>query len=355
MGLRYRFTLGVLAVFYPCDGAQMFETPAGIVFRSVSALDDGKEIGVHDAHGSKSCTEYLMERRRAEEPAVRVSFSESELSSERLRLARGKVSFLFLSDTQQNQAEHWKAGKIAGAWIDRDPSIQFVLNAGDLVHWTTEYEYRQYRRASERYAIKVPIVPVIGNHEYYGDRELERRNSIYGHPSTARGFYSLDYGTFVLLVLNSNIEAMGKQGADDQTAWLKETLKAQREAGRTVLVAMHHPAHSSGFGMIWMYWNPKYIRRHWQPLFEEYGVRLVLSGHEHVYERLQTGSVPAIVAGPVGGSLARVRPGGSGYSVFRAPAKRTLTRIEVESGGRIDVQTIDIASGDEIDRAVYEP
>ncbi|WP_438290674.1 purple acid phosphatase family protein [Streptomyces sp. HUAS TT7] len=69
-----------------------------------------------------------------------------------------------------------------------------------------------------------------------------------------------------------------------QHRWLERELKAARaDAGIDwIVVFMHHPMISSsrsGSG------SDLGIREAWGPLFDAYGVDLVLSGHEHYYER----------------------------------------------------------------------
>ena len=69
-----------------------------------------------------------------------------------------------------------------------------------------------------------------------------------------------------------------------QTRWLEETLAAaQRDASVDwIVVQMHQDALSSsksGNG------SDKGIRESWLPLFDRYGVDLVLCGHDHDYER----------------------------------------------------------------------
>lgn len=72
--------------------------------------------------------------------------------------------------------------------------------------------------------------------------------------------------------------------AGAQTRWLEETLAAakQDESIDWIIVQMHQDAMSSahrGNG------SDKGIRETWLPLFDRYGVDLVLCGHDHDYER----------------------------------------------------------------------
>jgi 3',5'-cyclic AMP phosphodiesterase CpdA len=64
----------------------------------------------------------------------------------------------------------------------------------------------------------------------------------------------------------------------EQLAWLEETL-AQSDATWRI-VALHHPPYSAGYQG-----SSADVRAVFQPVFERYGVQLVLSGHDHDYQR----------------------------------------------------------------------
>jgi hypothetical protein len=64
-----------------------------------------------------------------------------------------------------------------------------------------------------------------------------------------------------------------------QVKWLEETLTGAREAWK--IVFFHHPLYSSGK----THGSDERLRAVLEPLFQKYGVSLVLSGHDHFYER----------------------------------------------------------------------
>lgn len=64
----------------------------------------------------------------------------------------------------------------------------------------------------------------------------------------------------------------------DQRAWLDATLGSSR--ARWKIVAVHHPPYSAGYQG-----SSLEVREAFSPLFAEHGVQLVLSGHDHDYQR----------------------------------------------------------------------
>jgi acid phosphatase type 7 len=125
--------------------------------------------------------------------------------------------------------------------------------------------------------------PIPGNHEYetQGARGyFEYFGEAAGDPE--EGYYSYDLGSWHIVALNSNCgEGEIRCGPGSaQTEWLKEDLAANSDEGRCTLAYMHHPRFSSGeeHGS-----TPK-LEPLWEALYEA-GADVVLSGHEHNYER----------------------------------------------------------------------
>ena len=67
----------------------------------------------------------------------------------------------------------------------------------------------------------------------------------------------------------------------EQIAWLEETLKASKEAWK--IVYFHHPLYSSGR----THGSDLKLRETLEPLFVKYGVSVVFTGHDHLYERMK--------------------------------------------------------------------
>jgi acid phosphatase len=81
-----------------------------------------------------------------------------------------------------------------------------------------------------------------------------------------------------------------------QLRFLERVLAAERT--RPVIVAYHQPTRTAGLH------RPQTVQqRVWEPLFVRYGVRLVLQGHNHLYERIRHRGVTYVTSGGGGASL----------------------------------------------------
>lgn len=89
-----------------------------------------------------------------------------------------------------------------------------------------------------------------------------------------RGYYSYDLGAWHIVSLNSNIPV---EAGSAQERWLRADLAAH--PSRCTLAYWHHPVFSSG-----RHGNSPRMRALWVVLYE-FGVDVVVNGHDHHYER----------------------------------------------------------------------
>jgi 3',5'-cyclic AMP phosphodiesterase CpdA len=114
--------------------------------------------------------------------------------------------------------------------------------------------------------------PAPGNHEY----ATPGAAGYFGYFGAVAGpgYYSFQLGQWRLFSLDSNLAPAAHAA---QLAWLKAELA--RHPARCTLAYWHHPLYSSG-----MHGNIARMQDAWQALYDA-GAELVLSGHDHVYER----------------------------------------------------------------------
>jgi Calcineurin-like phosphoesterase len=133
--------------------------------------------------------------------------------------------------------------------------------------------------------------PVPGNHEYDSASAAAPYFDYFGASAGAPGlgFYSYDLGNWHVIALNSNI-AVGVRSA--QAAWLRNDLTVH--AARCTLAYWHFPLFSSS-----KHGNTEQMREFWR-ILDEFGAEVVLSAHDHVYERFAPQDADG-VAEPDGG------------------------------------------------------
>ncbi|MBW3651484.1 MAG: metallophosphoesterase [Actinobacteria bacterium] len=141
--------------------------------------------------------------------------------------------------------------------------------------------------------------PAPGNHEYAGGKA--RGYFGYFGPAAAgvdgRGWYSYDLGGWHIVALNSVCSAVGGCGeGSPQLAWLRADLESSK--AECVLAYWHHARHSSG-----LHGSDAGYEAFWQVLSSA-GADVVLSGHDHHYERFAPiAGIRQFVVGTGGRSL----------------------------------------------------
>lgn len=167
-------------------------------------------------------------------------------------------------------------------------AVTGVLALGDTQYYCGGYGafLRSYDRSWG--AFKSRTHPAVGNHEYLtsGGTGCNARNAgangyfrYFGHSAGARGqgYYSFDLGRWHLIALNSSCsEAGGCSESSPQGRWLAADLAAH--PNRCTLAFWHIPLFDSGD------LDEAGTRPLWQLLYD-HNADLVLTGHDHIYER----------------------------------------------------------------------
>ncbi|HEX2258178.1 MAG TPA: metallophosphoesterase [Actinomycetota bacterium] len=122
-----------------------------------------------------------------------------------------------------------------------------------------------------------------GNHDVAGDSTFR----VLG----AERYYRWSAGLLDFFVLDSN------RAADPvQAEWLARQLEESRAAVKVAV--FHHSPYTAG-----LHENNQDVRRLWVPLFERFGVRLVLTGHNHGYEHSVVNGIHYVVTGGGGATI----------------------------------------------------
>jgi Icc-related predicted phosphoesterase len=192
----------------------------------------------------------------------------------------------------------------------------FVCFSGDIVY--NGYDQDDWKAWDTETAIwrdrKIPVYPVLGNHDLHGDQKIALQNYFQRFPDLKESrYYSVRAANALLLALDSSLdEVSGPQGQ-----WLASKLDNIPSDVDFVFFLFHHPPYTSSSD------DKKYGGGHSARAGEQALAKMledrqahtrarfvVFSGHVHNYERHEHGGVTYFVSG--GG-------GAHAYPIERGP------------------------------------
>jgi len=155
---------------------------------------------------------------------------------------------------------------------------------------------------------RTELVAALGNHDVRTDDGVPLSEAL-GLPGR---WYAQQFGSVAVVVVDST-----RPQDPEQLRWLDETLASC--AAPWVVVMQHHPPNSAGY-----HGSDLASRANLVPLYERHGVDLVLSGHDHDYQRTENiGGVTYVVSG----GAATLRP--TGREQFTVTAASTYHFVEL--------------------------
>lgn len=211
--------------------------------------------------------------------------------------------FAWMSDFETGTSTH---DKIATLVLAASP--HFSLYGGDLCEIGSSYlSYKNefFRSNQLSLAARVPFFNATGN----GEKWETNTKAFTQAPSSAsgnQGYYSFDYGDLHVVIMNY-MDPDGYAEGSPQYDFIASDLAATTKKWK--IVTCHVPAYTSGGehgendGMIALTKN----------VFEPRGVDLVLSGHNHFYQRNFVNGIYHLIIGSAGASLYDAGPV-SGYT-----------------------------------------
>ena len=222
------------------------------------------------------------------------------------------VGDIGLDQLPRENDNRYQYDKVAELIYGSNPEAFLMLgdgqhNDGELVDYLSYYD-------SAFNVLKDVVYPATGNHDYYvsdyaegyfayfGDEEycahydlVTMYSDLEGNPL---GYYSFDIGSWHIIVLNSHLANLCEFGEDGlpvegsgarmQYEWLKADLESHPdELYPGTIVTMHHPLYDWElyYRCEWINWFDLLPRQHIWELLCEYDVEMVLSGHNHNYQR----------------------------------------------------------------------
>jgi len=204
----------------------------------------------------------------------------------------------------------------------RDPSYQTLAicagdraDADDETVWDTQYFSRAWKNIPY-FLARIPVAGPRGNHEKAGTVFKQ----YYPYPYVSDFYWSFDYGPVHIIVLDQFVSyAPGSPQYD----WLVSDLAAISKPWK--IIALHMPGWSAGG----VHENNLEVQEYIQPLCLQYGIDLVISGHNHYYARADVSGVQHLTTG--GASDYISTPVGGDYIVI---SERAFHHLEIDIEGR---------------------
>jgi hypothetical protein len=284
---------------------------------------------VHDGVGTQDAT-----FRTAPTAAARTPFSFTAFGDQGITRWAGSVTGML---ARYSPAFHLLAGDVSYA------------DQGGRGHVDDTYQPRvwdDYLAQITPVASGVPWMLAAGNHELeavYADHGYAGLTTRFDFPQNGPSgcptVYSFVYGSVGVVSLDSNdltseLATNRDYSQGRQTVWARERFAALRAdpAVDFVVALLHHCAYASSAA----HGSDAGVRTALGPLFDEFAVDLVISGHNHQYERTDPirGGI-AVVPAPPGSTIASqdagttylcVGTGGMGNTLFDVADRNRMVR-----------------------------
>ena len=183
----------------------------------------------------------------------------------------GSVKFAVIGDTGSGTAQQREVGDMMVQYRTLFP-YEFVLMMGDNMYGGEAPKDFEKKFSSPYKALldnKVKFYATLGNHDQALQVNYENFNM------NGKEYYRFKKGSVAFYSLNSNY--MDKK----QVKWLEDELG--RDTSEWKVCFFHHPPYSSAK----KHGSDSQLREVVEPIFLKYGVDVVLTGHDHVYERIK--------------------------------------------------------------------
>ncbi len=206
--------------------------------------------------------------------------------------ASSQFSFLAMGDSRTYVADWQNVSNAANT-----NNTDFTLFTGDIVNdgsdnadWNAWFDY------GDDFLENNLIYHTIGNHECKGNGETIYPNifTLPENPSNTEYYYSFTFGNAVFICLNTEESKTGTS-VSTQYNWLLNVLQENQDK-TWKFIWFHRPFYTTGSHAGEM----DYKMDTWFDAFDTYGVDMIFSGHDHMYERTKPVQKNGIVVAEYG-------------------------------------------------------
>lgn len=251
--------------------------------------------------------------------------------------------FIYVGDAQNNIKSMWS--RTMRAAYATAPDARFIAHAGDLV--AEGYDERLWGEWSDALGFisaTVPSLPAPGNHDLHrapGSPDAKSTlsvspiwNMLFSLPDNGPDApelkgqsYFMDYQGVRFVVLDVNVfaneafDAPAKQRVwDAQLNWLNKILA--NNPNHWTIVVQHQPLYAMAKGR-----DYQEMRAVLAPLYEKYGVDLVLQGHDHHYSRTHKIAQGRIVDASAPGVIYTISVSGPKMYEVQEPNRKLMANV----------------------------
>lgn len=229
-----------------------------------------------------------------------------------LPLKEGSLRFLVMGDTGQGDAGQYETAREMAAVRQQFP-FEFVIMVGDNIYGSdaaADYVKKFETPYKPLIDAGVKFYAALGNHDNPNQASYQLFNMggqrYYTFRASPGGLAKLTHGGVRFFAIDSNYLSK------DELDWLGKELASSGSEWK--ICFFHHPLYSSGK----THGSSLETRAALEPIFVKNGVDVVLTGHDHIYERIKTEQgIQHFVAGSGGslrkGDLARTDMTAKGY------------------------------------------
>jgi predicted MPP superfamily phosphohydrolase len=187
---------------------------------------------------------------------------------------KGSLKFAVLGDFGTGERDQYQTAERMALVLKQFP-FELVLLVGDNLYGSERpQDFRQKFEIPYKPLLdaKVKFYASLGNHDSHAEQTRYEHFNMNGEP----------YYTFKAPVQNVRFFVLDSSYPEPkQITWLEKELKSSNDDWK--IAFFHHPPYSSGG----RHGSDLRLRQTLEPLFVQYNVSVVFTGHDHFYERIK--------------------------------------------------------------------
>ncbi|MEO8595030.1 MAG: metallophosphoesterase [Candidatus Solibacter sp.] len=189
----------------------------------------------------------------------------------KLPMAEKSVRFAVIGDSGSGDKPQYDVGRVMAEYRE-NVQFDFVVMLGDNIYGgksPADFKRKFEDPYAQLLSAGVKFFAALGNHDGTSERYYKPFNM------DGRRYYNYKRGDAEFFALDSNYMD------PEQLKWLRDQLT--KSGAKWKICYFHHPLYSDGK----KHGPDLDLRRRLEPMFIELGVNVVLTGHEHFYERIK--------------------------------------------------------------------